>query len=188
MSNSKRKCKYCKKYFHADIVVSVPAGTFCSMEHAVKWVSENKKQCSEIKRKVVRKEVAAAKEKIKTRQEWIRDAQRWFNKFIRLRDAIEPCISCGRYHNGQYHAGHYRTTAAAPQIRFDEDNCHKQCSACNNHLSGNIEKYRLRLIEKIGVERVEALENNSEIKRWEIDELKEIKAKYKTLCRDLEKK
>jgi hypothetical protein len=40
---------------------------------------------------------------------------------------------------------------------FDEDNCHKQCSACNNHLSGNLTAYRPALIAKIGQARFDAL-------------------------------
>jgi hypothetical protein len=65
---------------------------------------------------------------------FIKQAQHAFNEFIRYRDRDFPCISCGRHHDGQYHAGHFRTTGASPELRFDEDNCHKQCSACNNHL------------------------------------------------------
>ena len=103
-----------------------------------------------------------------------------------MRDKDEPCISCGRHHQGQYHAGHFRTTAAAPQLRFHEDNVHKQCSVCNNHLSGNLLEYRKRLIQKIGAERVEQLENDSTIKRWTIEELQEIKKVYKNKCKELE--
>ncbi len=42
------------------------------------------------------------KAKLKSRSEWLKEAQSVFNKFIRLRDKSEPCISCGRYHQGQY--------------------------------------------------------------------------------------
>ncbi len=51
-------------------------------------------------------------------------------------------------------------------------------------LSGNIENYRPRLIEKIGLERVEALENNNEIKRWTIDDYREIIEIYSEKLRD----
>ncbi|WP_337264357.1 MULTISPECIES: recombination protein NinG [unclassified Serratia (in: enterobacteria)] len=88
---------------------------------------------------------------------FINKAQTEFNAYIRERDAAEPCISCGRYHDGQYHAGHYRTVGSNPELRFDEDNCHKQCSACNNHLSGNLAEYKPRLIAKIGQARFDRL-------------------------------
>jgi hypothetical protein len=136
--------------------------------------------------KKMRQEIRQAKEALKTRQDWIREAQKWFNRYIRLRDKDEPCISCGRHHQGQYHAGHFRTTAAAPQLRFHEDNVHKQCQPCNVHHSGNLLEYRKRLIQKIGAERVEQLENDSTIKRWTIDELQEIKKVYKNKCKELE--
>jgi hypothetical protein len=136
--------------------------------------------------KKTRQEIRHAREELKTRQDWIREAQKWFNKYIRLRDKHCPCISCKRFHSGQYHAGHYRTTAAAPQLRFSENNVHKQCSACNNYLSGNIVEYRKWLVEKIGKEAVEQLENDSTIKRWTIEELQEIKKVYKNKCKELE--
>jgi len=133
-----------------------------------------------------RQELRQAKERIKTRQDWIRDAQRWFNKWVRLRDADQPCISCQRHHTGQYHAGHYRTTGACPELRFEPLNVHKQCSACNNHMSGNIVEYRINLVKKIGADKVEWLEGKHDPKKWTIDELKEIKAKYKSLCAELQ--
>ena len=41
-------------------------------------------------------------------------------------------------------------------------------------LDGNVELYRINLIKKIGLERVEALENNNETHKWTIEECKEI--------------
>ena len=136
--------------------------------------------------KKTRQEIRHAREALKTRQDWIREAQKWFNKYCRMRDKDEPCISCGRHHQGQYHAGHYRTTAAAPQLRFDERQVNKQCQPCNVHHSGNILGYRRGLIKKIGIEAVEDIENDNTIKRWTIEELQEIKRIYKTKCKELE--
>jgi hypothetical protein len=116
---------------------------------------------------------------------YTKEAQKWFNKFIRLRDDKEPCISCQRHHTGQYHAGHYRTVGSAPELRYDEDNCHKQCSPCNNHLSGNIVNYRPNLINKIGQERVDWLEGPHKPAKLSIDDLKLIIEKYKAKCKEL---
>lgn len=116
--------------------------------------------------------------KARTRSEWIKLAQAAFNKFIRTRDEKLPCISCGRHHNGQYHAGHYLTTGAHPELRFNEDNCHKQCAPCNNHLSGNLVRYRPALIKKIGQEAVDKLEGTHEPKKWTIPELESIRTEY----------
>jgi hypothetical protein len=136
--------------------------------------------------KAERKDLRERREKAKPLSWHKAETQRWVNKYVRLRDAKEPCISCGRQHTGQYHAGHYRTVGSCPELRFEELNIHKQCSACNNHLSGNIVNYRLRLVERIGVGAVEWLEGKHEPKHYTIDDLKAIKAKYKTLCRELE--
>ncbi|WP_140919046.1 recombination protein NinG [Limnobaculum xujianqingii] len=115
----------------------------------------------------------------------VRNTQAAFNAYIRERDAELPCISCGRYHDGQYHAGHFKTTAARPDLRFNEDNVHKQCSVCNNHLSGNIDKYRPALIAKIGLERVEALEVVPKPHRPSVEELKEIRDMYRYKLKQL---
>ncbi|HEJ2113501.1 TPA: recombination protein NinG, partial [Pseudomonas aeruginosa] len=75
-----------------------------------------------------RREIKVRKERLKSRADHLREAQQAFNEFIRLRDADQPCISCGRHHDGQYHAGHYRTVAASPELRFEPLNVHKQCA------------------------------------------------------------
>ena len=84
-------------------------------------------------------------------------------------------------------AGHYRSTGAASHLRFKEDNCHAQSKHDNQYKSGNAVEYRIRLIERIGLERVEALESDNQPKKWERDELIAIKAKYKAKLKELQK-
>lgn len=134
------------------------------------------------------KDLREAKLRVKTKSEWLKEAQVEFNKYIRLRDADQPCISCGRFHTGQYHAGHYRSVGGSPELRFNEHNVHKQCSACNNYLSGNIVNYRIELIRRIGLDKVNFLEGNHEPLHLTIPEIQAIKAKYKALCNELLKK
>ncbi|XWJ90311.1 recombination protein NinG [Phytobacter ursingii] len=92
-----------------------------------------------------------------------------------------------RHHDGQYHAGHFRTTGASPELRFDEDNCHKQCSACNNHLSGNLTAYRPALIAKIGQARFDALMGPHALPKWNRDDYIRIRDEYRAKLRDLKK-
>jgi len=113
-----------------------------------------------------------------------RQAQQVFNKYIRLRDKGKPCISCGHTGNRQIHASHFRPTGGNSALRFNEDNCHAACSICNTHLSGNLVPYKKALIEKIGNKRYEALINNSAVKKWGIDELKEIIETFKQRIKD----
>lgn len=113
-------------------------------------------------------------------------AQASFNAWVRARDSGEPCISCNRNHTGQYHAGHYRSRGAHPELRFEELNCHKQCAPCNNHLSGNISNYRPALINKIGLDKVEWIEGPHEPKKYTCAELKEIELLYKQKLKELQ--
>ena len=109
----------------------------------------------------------------------LKEAQKVFNQYIRLRDKELPCVSCGRYHEGQWHAGHYRTTAAQPALRFNEINCAKQCMPCNSHKSGNITEYRINLIQRIGPKLVEWLEiDHKQPSKLTIDEIKGIRKYY----------
>jgi hypothetical protein len=145
------------------------------------------KKAREAKEKKERKEHKARKEGLKTRGDYAKDAQTVFNRFIRLRDNERPCISCGRYHSGQYHAGHYRTVGGHPELRFIEINCHKQCSVCNNHKSGNIVEYRINLKARIGDDKLDWLEGPHEAKKYTIEQLKELKITYRNKCKELEK-
>lgn len=113
----------------------------------------------------------------------MREAQAAFNAWVRQRDAGLPCISCGRLHQGQLHAGHYRSVGSEPALRFEPDNCHLQCAPCNTHLSGNLVMYRKNLIDKIGLERVEWLESHHEAKKLTVPELQEMKAFYRAEAR-----
>jgi hypothetical protein len=132
-----------------------------------------------------RREIKVRKEKLKSRADHMREVQAVFNEWIRLRDAALPCVSCGRFHEGQYHAGHYRTVGANPELRFEPLNVWKQCAPCNNHKSGDIVNYRIELVKRIGAEKVEWLEGPHEPQRYTIEQLKAIKAEYRALTREL---
>lgn len=163
-----KKCKVCQVKFQPERTMQA----CCSIECAIAKIQIDKNAKA-------KKELAVRKEKIKPKAQWLREAQKEFNAYIRLRDKNKPCISCGRHHQGQYHAGHYRSVGACPELRFIELNVHKQCAPCNNHLSGNIGEYRINLVKLIGVDKVEWLEGKHEPLKLSIDEVKAIKAEYK---------
>ena len=171
-----KKCRICKTEYQPFQTTQKVCSPTCALE-LVK--QDNKKKFD--------KETKRLKEKIKTRSDWLKEAQQAFNEFVRLRDKYEPCISCGRHHQGQYHAGHYLTVGANPELRFHPFNNNKQCAPCNNHLSGNIVKYRPALIRKIGLAAVEWLEGPHDAQKWTVDEIKEIKAYYKEQTRLIKK-
>lgn len=172
----KKKCKECRNFEHKDKGIQTPAAFFCTAECVKNYAIRQGRRRTQKQQAAEKRE---RKEKLKDRKWWLKKAQQVFNAWIRERDKHLPCISCQRHHQGQYHAGHYRTTRASGQLRFDEQNVNKQCSACNNHLSGNIGEYRINLIKKIGLANVEALENSNDPKKWTVEELKEMVEKYK---------
>jgi len=135
--------------------------------------------------KIEKQKIKLLKEKLKTRNEWLKTAQTAFNAFIRARDKDLPCISCGTTKSAQWDASHYRSVGAAPAFRFVEDNCHKSCVVCNRHKSGNIFEYRLRLIKKIGIERVEALEREPPPMKHTIENAKEIAQEYRKKLKEI---
>lgn len=183
----KGQCKYCRKKFPLEELIIVPAGKFCGRGHMIEYAMANPTRLAKKGRQIQRSETKKAKDKLKSRSDWMKEVQTVFNRFIRLRDKDEPCICCGRPATDeiQWHAGHFLTTGARPEHRFNENNCFKQTSYCNNYLSGNVAEYRKRLIEKIGLATVEAMESDHDPKKYTIEDLKELKRYYANKCREL---
>lgn len=108
-------------------------------------------------------------------------AQEHFNKFIRLRDKDQKCISCN---NSGNQAGHYFSAGHYRALRFNEDNCNLQCMPCNYYKHGNLIEYRINLVKKIGEKRVKDLEQLAAIYKrcsfkWDKMTLIEIIETYK---------
>lgn len=140
-----------------------------------------------------RKEIRERKAKLKSRGDYLREAQQAFNEFIRWRDRVagHTCISSGRHLDwagNAVDAGHYRSVGSAPHLRFDERNCHAQSKQDNRYLSGNAVDYRIGLIARIGLDAVEALERDQEPLRYTIDDLKAISAHYRAKTRELKRR
>jgi hypothetical protein len=174
----KRKCPICQVTFEKQRMGQKVCSPKCSLEYI-------KQQADKADRKLTKEK----KDAIKTKSDWLREAQQAFNAYIRTRDQINhyPCISCGRHHAGDNHAGHYRSVGAAPHLRFHEDNVHLQCAPCNTHKSGNAIEYRIRLVERIGLRRVEALECDSSVAKFTIEDAKRIKDHYKLKLKELQR-
>jgi len=179
----KKTCPYCRQSYQPKrpLQPNVCNEYDCMVKFAV---AHNEKQ-REKNAKADRRETKAKLEAIKPRSKWLAEVQAVFNKFVRMRDDKEPCISCGRHHEGQWHAGHYKSVGSCPELRFNELNCHRQCSACNNYLSGNIINYRVNLLAKIGHKNLTWLEGPHEPKHYSIDDLKQLKAHYQQECKRL---
>lgn len=161
----------------------------CSPKCGLAIKDVNKDKARKAIDQVERKQIRAAKERIKSRSDHMKDAQKAFNAFIRERDAGNPCISCDTTASVQYCAGHYRTVGACPELRFEPLNVHLQCNKnCNLEKSGNIVEYRIRLVRKIGADKVKWLEGPHEAKKYTVEELKAITAHYRALVRQMKRK
>jgi len=180
-----KKCRVCKQPFKPFNSIQPTCGKFeCNLKFAVAHADKS----DALRKKAERKELREKKQAIKNLSELHEDVKLYFNRFIRIRDKDDGCISCGtRKPTIVYAAGHYRTVGAAGHLRYNEDNVHKQCNHhCNKHLSGNTVNYRPALIMKIGLARVEALENNNAVHKWSRSELIELKKFYQLKVKELQ--
>jgi len=172
-----RKCRYCG-------AKTVPYGSlnpFCFTNECIKAHNEA------ARKKKARKTIQKSRSQNKSIQ--LQKTQEIVNKYIRLRDKYKPCISCETTSQSiQYHAGHFKPMGANQQLRFNVLNIHKQCSRCNNFLSGNLVPYRENLIKKIGIDRVEALESDKSTRKYDIEYLHRLIKLFRKKIRLYERK
>ena len=134
------------------------------------------------------------KEKLKRVSEWEAECRAIVQKIARIRDRNDGCISChmGPNYDGQWHGSHYRSVGACSATQFHLWNIHKACAQCNLHKGGNREFYRPRLVEKIGLDRVEWLDAQNGISKRSgpayVEYLKRFKAVMGKRLRRLEKR
>lgn len=173
-------CAHCGKSF----APARPMQKVCATVRCAKGYLEAEK-------KVERADTKRRKEAIKTIPRLLHEAQGAFNKWIRARDAALPCISCNapppdlsQLHAGR-DAGHYRSVGSAGHLRFHEDNVNGQCVKCNQWGAGMAVDYRIGLIARIGLARVEALESNNTVRKWTREELIDKREKYRRKLKEL---
>ena len=173
-----KRCRVCAVEFEP----ARPMASVCSLRCA--------KKLGAINRKAAKKATRTRQEALKPRSQWVREAQAACNAYVRARDAGLPCICCGKpmepdRPGGSVDAGHFMGIGACPELRFDELNIHAQRKSCNRPGGAKREAFRLGMIERIGLEAVEALEGPHPPKKWTIDELREIRADYRMKLKNL---
>lgn len=192
---ARRTCKICKTKFTA----TFDNVWWCCPEHGFEYSQQllaKKKIEAERKRKQEaqqeRRELKIRKVALKTKPQWKKEAQAAFNKYVRLRDAGLPCISCGstpeQKFGGTMDCGHYRSRGAAAHLSFNLHNTAGQCARCNRHDSGAQKAFEQGLIERIGAEKVEALNNDNSTRKFDIPYLQRIKSIFTRKARALEKR
>lgn len=182
-----KTCKACGEKFAPSFnSTQVVCSIKCAQAHAPANHEKARKAIAQRDRR----EIKVRKEKLKSRGDYLREAQQAFNAFIRMRDQLagHVCISSGRpldWNGNAVDAGHYRSVGAAPHLRFDERNVHAQSKQDNRYLSGNATDYRIGLIRRIGLAEVEDLERDQSVRKYTIDDLKEIAARYRAKLKAL---
>lgn len=195
VSQSKpKKCRApgCGKPFHPTMTTQRVCSPACAL--AMAKDPKLQKVAAKAITKQKRQDLQERREKLKTKGERLREAQAAFNAYIRERDAGLPCISCDSLPSdhdlitgSRWDAGHYRSVGACPELRFEPLNVHRQCVKCNRNLSGNAVEYRIRLVKRIGADRVDWLEGPHKPQRLTIEDLQAIKALYRQKLRDLKR-
>jgi hypothetical protein len=171
------RCKNCKEKFepirfnHKYCLKDECVRTFVQEVKENSWKSRKKKMT----------------EDLKTTQDWMKEAQVMFNRYIRLRDKDQNCISCGSKLGAKYDAGHYFSSGGHRAVTFDENNVHAQCVHCNQHLSGNLLNYQLGIEKRIGADKlIELYEKAYLTKKFSVPELQEIILVYRQKIKELQ--
>jgi hypothetical protein len=140
---------------------------------------------AETKEKMWKQTKVRMKNELKTTSDWMKEAQKVFNQYIRLRDKHKPCVSCESKLGSKYDAGHYFSSGGHKAVTFDEDNVHGQCVACNQYKHGNLLNYQIGIEKRIGAERLLQLhEKAHQTRKYSADELQEIIKTYKQKIKD----
>lgn len=107
-------------------------------------------------------------------------ATEYCNRYIKLRDRNEPCISCGEHKPwDQWNAGHYRNKGSSDALRYDERNINLECVSCNLYDDKHLLRYKVNLINKIGLAAVEELDNDRRVSDWTAETLQAVIDDYK---------
>jgi len=188
-----KKCPICTtEYIPRSSLQKVCHNYKCAMEFNRQVDERNAAREIRKQERLQRDDLRQRRERLKGKSEWNREAQAAVNKFIFWRDYGDPCIACGKPLNygvrgGAVDASHYRSRGAAPWLRFNVFNNNAGCVHCNRDLSGNLIPYRINLIEKFGLHRVERIEHENTVRKFDIEYLKRVKSIFTRRARHYEK-
>lgn len=184
------KCavKSCRALF----VKNRPMQKVCSPECSHILAVQKRKAAEDKQERARRKETREKLQEMKGRRDYLKEAQAAWNSYVRMRDYGKPCASCGampeQKYGGTMDCSHYRSVGAAPHLRFHLHNAAAACVRCNRHLAGNIAALRVGMIERFGLAKVEAIETNNGVRRFDIEYLKRVKRIFTKKAKRLKEK
>ncbi len=168
------RCKNCKEKFEPIRFLH----KYCLKDECVRaFVAETKE-------KMWKQTKVKMKNELKTTSDWMKEAQKVFNQYIRLRDKNKPCVSCDSKLGVKFDAGHY-FSSVHKAVTFDEDNVHGQCVACNQYKHGNLLNYQIGIEKRIGADRLLTLHEKAyQTRKYSADELQQLIKTYKQKIKD----
>lgn len=133
------------------------------------------------------------KKKKETVTKLMKELDAIFSRYIRLSHAklnsqgelVVSCYTCGHTnHPKKMQAGHF-ISRFYKIVRWHEDNVRPQCVMCNMFKNGDTVNFRMKLVEEIGEEKVQDLEEmHKTLIKLDMKDLKEKISYYK---KELEK-
>ena len=173
------RCKKCKEKFEP-IRFNMQ---YCQKNECIRVFVEKTKE------KAWKEKKQKMQQELETVQDYIKMTQIIFNKYIRLRDKGQVCISCQKkLKEGNVDAGHMWSAGGHSNLRFNEFNVNAQCSRpCNKDKAGDINNYRLGFVERYGIEKLNEIDSLAKIERkFSKEELKELMQVYKNKIKELQ--
>jgi len=191
----------------ASFVPSRLGQAVCSPACAILDAPKNQEKARKALSQVERAEIKVRKEKLKSRSEFLHEAEKAVRDYRRTYELSigSGCISCGESQEsilaaqgwktgGAFDAGHFLGKGARPELRLIPNNIWLQCKGCNSGSYMHARKghtvsqgFRAGLIARIGIEAVETLEADHEPRKYTVDDLKAITAEYRAKTRELRK-
>ncbi|WP_248769085.1 recombination protein NinG [Pseudomonas sp. MWU12-2345] len=179
----------------------------CSPKCGLATADVNREKARKSLAQVDRAEIKVRKEALKSRAEHLKDAEKAVRDYRRTYELSigSGCISCGESQEsvlaaqawkvgGAFDGGHFMGKGARPELRLEPSNIWLQCKSCNSGSYAHARKgytvsqgFRSGLINRIGLEAVEALEADHEPRKHTVEELKAITADYRAKTRELKR-
>lgn len=183
-----KTCRVCRGNFTP--FTGLLRAKVCGIDCA-KSLAQSKRAKEEKKAQVLEKRADRKKrEALKTRSDYIKEAQVAVNRYCRLRDFAKGhgCITCGAKLDPSRNAdaGHWLGRGAYPEKRFNTFNIALQCVHDNQYQGGLPLKFRAALIARYGEALVEKVQAHQPAQKWSIEYLKRLKAVFSKKARRME--
>lgn len=183
-----KKCKACRDPF----IPTLPLQSVCNWECAKVLIEIMREKAKAMDAKVARTALKEGRVALKSRKDHEGEAKSAVQLYARLRDTIAGlgCVSCGKpaNWNGIWHGSHYMQAGSRSATRYNLWNINKACNQCNIFKGGAPTSYRVALITKIGLNKVEWLEQQTHVVKHSIEYMQRIKRIFNRKARILKKR